>query len=237
MIKHVIIIILISSNLLGQTTSPLINGVFTAVQSKYYTNAANCNANVLKTENSVAAYFSATSMQNINPTNFCKAGNVKFNNEKLEYNESKFFYSKTELQNFNQFNWKVSGNAGIIPNLNFNYNGTLPNFTIAKTLFSDTLKKADTLFLHISNIINADSIMVTINDNNQLPTKHYVAFIAPNYTNNYYLPPTIFAPLNVGLNAVIKLDAINYTYQTIAGKQYLFRNIYSFVKTNVLIIN
>ena len=32
-----------------------------------------------------------------------------------------------------------------------------------------------------------------------------------------------FSPLLVGTNAVVKIEAINYNYQTVAGKKYLFR--------------
>ena len=46
-----------------------------------------------------------------------------------------------------------------------------------------------------------------------------------------------FSPLLVVTNAVVKIEAINYNYQTVAGKKYLFRNMFSFVKTGVTIIN
>ena len=47
----------------------------------------------------------------------------------------------------------------------------------------------------------------------------------------------MFNPLVIGANAVIKIEAINYNYQTVAGKKYLFKNSFSFVKAGVTIIN
>ena len=47
----------------------------------------------------------------------------------------------------------------------------------------------------------------------------------------------MFNPLVAGGNAVIKVEAISYNYQTVAGKKYLFKNSFSFVKTGVTIIN
>ena len=58
---------------------------------------------------------------------------------------------------------------------------------------------------------------------------------APNYTIKYYLTPIMFNPLVVGGNSVIKVEAINYNYQTVAGKKYLFKNSFSFVKEGVII--
>lgn len=80
-------------------------------------------------------------------------------------------------------------------------------------------------------------IMITIKDNEQSSNQHYVAMIAPNYSNTYYLIPQIFTPLTTSTKGLIKIDAINYNYQTIAGKRYLLRNIYSFAKSNINIIN
>ena len=138
---------------------------------------------------------------------------------------------------FNTKHWKVFSQNQAIPTLNFIYNGTLPTFSISNTMIRDTLKKSDTLFLTINNLQNADSIRITFADNEQLQTRHYATFVAPNYTNNYYIKPSIFSPLVAGPRAFIKIDVVNYSYQTIGGKQFLFRNIASFTKTKIRIIN
>lgn len=215
--------------------SNLINGVFIVNQTKYY-DALNCSFNQLKTTNGIAAYFTYAPTAVITSSICDKAGNVKFNNAPLDYNDYSKFYSETEVPSINQQNWKVSGHS-TIPNMNFMYNGILPSFTVNQNLVKDTLKKSDTLFIHINNILNADSIMIRISDDQQLSQQHHVALQAPNYSNTYYLPPIIFTPLMIGPRAVVTIDAINYNYQTISGKRYLFRNIYSYVRANVKIIN
>lgn len=233
--NKIILLLIISVNVFAQNTANLINGVFVVNQTKYY-DAAGCNSNQLKTVNNIAAYFTYTPSAYIKPSDFNKAGNVKFNNNPLDYNNSGKFYSETEVNNISQQNWKVSGHS-TIPNMNFIYNGILPNFTINQSFINDTLKKSDTLFIHINNIQNTDSIMIRISDNQQLSSQHHVALLAPNYSNTYYLPPTIFGPLVIGPKAVITIDAIKYNYQTVSGKRFLFRNIYSYVRTDVKIIN
>lgn len=234
--KKTFFLLLISVKLISQnTTNNLINGVFILSQSKYYT-PINCNYNQLKTENSVAAYFTYTPTLYISTNQFEKAGNVKFNNAPLDYDNIKKYYNKTEILDISQQNWKVSGHS-VIPNMNFLYNGTLPNFIINENLINDTLKKSDTLFIHINSILNADSIYISIDDDQQLSLSHHVALKAPNYSNTYYLPPSIFTTLVNGPRSVITIEAINYNYQTISGKLYLFRNIFSYVRANVKIIN
>lgn len=233
--KKIILLLIISVNVFAQNTVNLINGVFVVNQTKYY-DVAGCNSNQLKTVNNIAAYFTYTPTANITPSDFNKAGNVKFNNDPLDYDNSKKFYSETEVSSISQQNWKVSGHS-TIPNMNFIYNGILPNFTINPSLVNDTLKKSDTLLVYINNIQNADSIMISISDNQQSPNQHHVALLAPNYSNTYYIPPTLFTLLSVGSKAVITIDAIKYNYQTVSGKRFLFRNIYSFVRADVKIIN
>jgi hypothetical protein len=207
-----------------------------------------------KNNNSIIAYFSNNSVLSIDLNNLDKINWVKFNNIKLKNNGQKKFYSKTEktgnanhsdddendeecnLINFNSKHWIVKG-KNTIPDMNFIYNGTLPTFSISNTMLRDTLKRSDTLFITINNLQNADSIRVFFADNDQQTTRHYADFVAPNYTNNYYIIPSVFASLVAGSRGLIKIEAVNYTYQTIAGKQFLFRNIYSFTKPNIRIIN
>lgn len=225
--------ILVSFRIIAQTTSSkLINGVFIINKNIYY------NASCMKTDYGAAAYFTYTPTLVIPTTAFDKAGNVKFNDEDLDYNNSKKFYSEEEVEvdDFTQQHWKVSG-RNTIPKMNFIYNGTLPSFNVSQIMVKDTLKKSDSLFVIINNIQHADSIRITINDNNSSPTKHYIALQAPNYANKYYLTPRMFNPLLIGGNSVIKVEAISYNYQTVAGKKYLFKNSFSFVKTGVTIIN
>ena len=216
----------------SQNSSNLISGVFYVSHTKYY--QENCNANQLKTAFNVAAYFSNTPSNNITSDLFCKAGNVKFNNNPLNYNNSKKYYTETEVSSINQQQWKVSGHSNI-PNMNFIFNGIQPSFNISENLIKDTLKKGDTLFITLNNIQNADSIMISITDDSQQQSPHHVALIAPNYTNTYYLPPLLFATLINGPRAVISIEAIKYKYQTVSNKRFLFRNMYSFVKSNIII--
>ncbi len=236
----VCIAMIIAMRIVAQTPSPnLINGVFIIDKTNYYNNSTcNTNSNALITGYGTAAYFTYTPSLTIPTTAFSKAGNVKFNEEPLNYDNVKKFYSDTEDEddNFTQQHWKVSG-YGVIPNMNFLYNGTFPSFTINQSMVGSTLKKSDTLFVVINNIQHADSIRITVNDNNNASSPHYIALQAPNYANKYYLTPSMFNPLVIGANAVVKIEAINYNYQTVAGKKYLFRNMFSFVKTGVTIIN
>lgn len=230
---------IVAMRLVAQTASPnLINGVFIIDKTNHYNNSNNCNNNLLITGYGMAAYFTYTPSLTIPTTVFSKAGNVKFNNEPLNYDNVKKFYSDTEDSddNFTEQHWKVSGHDAI-PNMNFLYNGVFPSFTINQSMVSNTLKKSDTLFITINNIQHADSIRININDNNNATNKHYIALQAPNYSNKYYLTPSMFSPLLVGTNAVVKIEAINYNYQTVAGKKYLFRNMFSFVKAGITIIN
>lgn len=227
---------ILSVKIYAQTpANHLINGVFIVNQNKYY-DAVNCNFNQLKTANNIAAYFTYTPTANIPVSAFSKAGNVKFNNKPLNYNNNDKFYSETETSSINQQNWKVSGH-NVIPNMNFIFNGIMPSFNINQNLLPDTLKKSDTLFVNFSAIQNADSITIRVTDNNQNSQPKTIALMAPNYSNTYYLPPTLFTLLSCGPKSTITIDAIKYSYQTVAGKQYLFRNIYSFVRADVKIIN
>lgn len=159
----------------------LISGVFSISQQNYY----NPNSTQLEVNRAVSAYFTYTPALNIKTTDFQKAGNVKFNNNPLQYDNSKKHYTENTTPNITTQNWKVSGHAGIIPNMNFNYNGTLPSFNVSTNIISTTIKKTDTLFITLNNIQNADSICVTINDDNNSSNKHYVVFQAPNYSNNF----------------------------------------------------
>lgn len=232
--KKIFLSLLISFNLISQNTN-LINGVFIVNKSSYY-NAQNCGFNQLQTNIGVAAYFTYTPSINIQPSVFSKAGNVKFNNNPLNYDNAKKYYTENTTCSYTHQNWKVSGH-NVIPNMNFNYNGILPNFNINANLINDTLKKSDTLFINLTNIQTADSIIISVNDNNNLPTPHRIALVTPNYANTYYLPPTLFTSLITGPNAVIKIEAVNYNYQTISGKRYLFRNIFNYTKAGIRIIN
>ena len=238
---------IVAMRLVAQTVTPnLINGVFIIDKTNHYSITSNANSNDnddndengLITGYGAAAYFTYTPGLTIPTTAFSKAGNVKFNNEPLHYDNVKKFYSETEDDddNFTEQHWKVSGHDAI-PNMNFLYNGAFPSFTINQSMVSNTLKKSDTLFITINNIQHADSIRININDNNNATNKHYIALQAPNYSNKYYLTPSMFSPLLVGTNAVVKIEAINYNYQTVAGKKYLFRNMFSFVKAGITIIN
>lgn len=235
--KKILWFLLLGTKLFGQDNpNNLINGVFIRSQIKYHTDAS-CNYNQLKTTNSVAAYFTYDAKGNIKPSDFCKAGNVKFNNNPLDYENNLKYYAENEVtSDINQQNWKVSGH-NTIPNMNFIYNGTLPNFDINQSLVKDTLRKSDTLFFQINNIQNADSVRITFSDNDQASNTHYAAMISPNYSNFYYVIPQVFEQLTSSTKGVIKIDAINYNYQTIAGKRYLFRNIYSYAKSNIKIVN
>ena len=227
---------IVAVRLVAQTASTnLINGVFIIDKTNHYNNSNN----LLIKGYGTAAYFIYTPSLTIPTTAFCKAGNVKFNEEPLNYDNVKKFYSDTEEDDdddFTEQHWKVSGHD-VIPNMNFIYNGTLPSFNISQTMVGTTLKKSDTLVVTINNIQHADSIRITVNDNNNASSPHYIALQAPNYANKYYLTPTMFNPLVSGGNSVIKVEAINYNYQTVAGKKYLFKNSFSFVKTGVTIIN
>lgn len=234
MMKKVIIVCvatLVSVKIIAQTASPnLINGVFIINKNTYY------NASIMKTEYGAAAYFTYTPSLAIPTTAFDNAGNVNFNNKSLEYDNTKKFYSEGKVDDFTEQHWKVSGH-NTIPNMNFIYNGTLPSFNVSETMVKDTLKKSDSLFVIINNVQHADSIRITISDNNLATTPHYIVLQAPNYANKYYLTPAMFNPLLVGDNSVIKVEAISYNYQTVAGKKYLFKNSFSFVKAGVTIIN
>ncbi len=232
--KKVIVFLFIGTSCFSQNTN-LINGVFIVNKSSYY-NAQNCNSNQLQTNTGVAAYFTYTPSLNIQPSAIDKAGNVKFNNNPLNYDNVKKYYTENTTNTYTQQNWKVSGH-NVIPNMNFNYNGVLPNFNINVNLVNDTLKKSDTLFINLTNIQTTDSIIISVSDNNNMPTPHRIALVAPNYANTYYLPPTLFATLITGPSAVIKIEAVNYNYQTISGKRYLFRNIFNYTKAGIRIIN
>jgi hypothetical protein len=245
-----LVVLICSENGVCQTTNTLaINGVFEHTQKKYIENAQ------IKSNNSVLAYFTYVASTAINLQSINKVNWVRFNSIKLRYKGQDKFYFKNERTNLNQnhddyddndgecniinFNtkqWTVKGQNSI-PDMNFNYNGTIPSFDVNINLIKDTLDKSDTLYFTLANIQSADTVKFTFADNDQLPNRHYTAFIAPNYTNQYYIPPSVFNTLVVGDKGFINIELIKYTYQTISGKTYLFKNSFSFVKPRVYIKN
>lgn len=233
--KSLIISLLIVCKLYAQTTDSLINGVFIINQTKYI-DLPQTNCNQVKTTNSVAAYFTYQPTKKIVFDNFEKAGNVKFNNNPLNYNKDKKFYSEVNVASIESKNWKISGHKDI-PNMNFMYNGNLPSFTINANVVGNSIKKNDTLIITLNNIQLADSISIRVTEDNRLPQKKTVYFLSPNYSNTYYLPPNLLSSLSIGPRALIEIEAISYKYQTVAGKKYLFKNSFTFVKTGLTITN
>ncbi len=250
--RHLFFLVVIVYNIkcVGQTTSTLaINGVFEHVQKKYI------ESNQIKNNNSILAYFKYAATTNIDLKSLDKVNWVRFNNIKLRYKGQDKFYVKNEQVvvtqnhddnddndeecnaiNFSTKQWTVKGQSSI-PDMNFVYNGTLPSFDVNSNLIKDTLDKSDTLYFTLTNVQGADSIKFTFADNAQLPNRHYSAFVAPNYTNQYYIPPFVFNPLVVGNNGFITIEVTKQTYQIISGKNYLFKNKFSFTKSNIYIKN
>jgi len=205
-------------------------GVFNTEQNKYF----NATLTGLNTNNSTSCYFTSSPTNKIFMAGRISAGSVSFNSQSLSYNTSNTLYSNTDIGSISSKQWLVAGNS-TIPYMSFNYGGNMPSFEITNSLLNDTLVKGDTLFFNLADIQNADSISVFIYNDSLGNVAHPTIFRAPNYTNNYYVIPQVFTQLAANLPAVIKIEATNYTYQTISDKQYLFRNTYSFVWPNVVV--
>lgn len=230
-LNYLLVFLLICNSILFAQTDSLINGVFNTEQIRYYD---TINVNNLKTVNSLCSYFFNEPTANSRTTVFNPVTKVTFNETSLNYHEMDKFYSAIDIGDYINQNWQITGND-YIPSMNFLYNGTLPNFNINQFFLKDTINKSDTLFIPLNNTQNCDSVIISITDDSQQATPHHVALAAPNLTNMYYLPPQIFTVLVEGPRAYIKIETINYNYQTISGKRYLFRNIYSFVKPGLYI--
>lgn len=231
--KKIIILLLLIVNLLkGQSTPNYsVYGVFNLSQTQYYDAGSS-----LVTNNSVAAYLSPAPAETILFSDCDSAGTLQFNGDNLIYDHDSKFYSNNTVTTIVTKNWSVSGNNSM-PAMNFAYTGSMPAFDLVTNLINDTLVKSDTLFITLSNIQHTDSISILFSDNLMGSSINRVLFRAPNHSNNYYVIPTVFSPLQTGTGAFIKIEAINYSYQTISGKQYLFRHIYSFARNNIIIVN
>ena len=131
--------------------------------------------------------------------------------------------------------WQVSGN-GSIPAMNFYYEGVKPKFQINRKIFNDTLKLSDTLKINFDGLSNVDSVLVELFDEDNGQIQHRSNFMSPNYSNSYYIVLAIFSNFSPGLRAIINVQVINYSYQTISGKQFLFRNVFGFTKYRIPIM-
>ncbi len=231
--KYFFILICYSSIALSQSIPNYsVFGVFNLQKTKYYdTTFTN-----LSTNNSVAAYFTYTPSAAIFMEVRNSAGSLQFNNTNLNYDTLGKFYSHTSLSSLDTQSWTVAG-AGEIDEMDFEYEGSIPTFSIHAQLLGDTLKKSDTLFITIDNIQETDSITIFFSDNPNGNTVNTAIFKAPNYTNTYYIIPSVFENLQVGSNAYMKIEASNYSYQTISDKQFLFRNIYCYTRSKITVVN
>jgi len=232
--RNTIFLLLTCINVLWGQSPPNYSayGVFNVNRTQYY-DVSNTS---LITDNSVAAYFTYTSSDNISFDDCDSAGIVQFNGGDLFYDDDLRFYANNSVSNIGTQGWTVSG-KNQIPGMNFVYSGSMPAFDVGNNLINDTLVKSDTLFVTLNNIQNTDSINIVFWDDLQGASINKAVFKAPNYTNSYYIVPSVYDDLQTGSRACIKIEAINYSYQTISGKQFLFRNIYGFARNNISIVN
>lgn len=229
-----IILTLYCATLCAQSGSNYsIYGVFNAYETQYFDTS---NTSLVKNK-SVSAYFSQSSSPQILLPSRDSAGVIKFDDQSLSYNNTFKFYANNDLDVTNTLvKWEVSGN-GSIPAMNFEYNGVMPSFDVSDTLIIDTLIKTDTMvFIRLSNLSNADSVSIEMYDDSLGTILHRVIMLAPNFTDTYYIPAQVFQTLKAGLRAIIKVEAINYTYQTISDKQFLFRNTFAFARYRIPIV-
>jgi hypothetical protein len=232
--RVILLFLLVSGALRSQEEEPdySISGVFYIDQVKWY----DTTFTTLNTNNGVSAFFNFTPCISILPGEIDSAGVITFNGDSLLFDAEKKFYSKIGIDSVSTKHWQVSGN-GEIPQMNFLYNGQIPVFNVCAGLVKDTLSKDDSLIVLLNDIQNADSVLVTIWDDNQLVAQHRVLCQIPNFGSYYYIIPEVMETLEVGPRAAVKIEAINYSYQTVADKQFLFRNSYSYLRRGIYIRN
>lgn len=223
-------ILLIIGLTLCANSQPAINGAFFTERTNYY------DSNMLQSSFGIAACFDYSATPVIKYNELDTITSIKFNNEVLNLDHASSVYSKTNMNALLQQNWTVNG-YGTIPSMNFLYSGVLPGFSVSPTIVSDTISISDTLFINLSGIHDADSVLISFQDDNQLPIQHTACYKASGLISSYYLPPAVFRLLTPGPRAVIKIDVINYNYQNISGKNYLFRNIFSYTENNLVLVN
>lgn len=229
--KKIMFLLLISAGFCKAQTSYEINGVFVVDQTYYVDSLESTEVN-----NGVAAYFCHPPTSSPDFQNLTGAGKVAFNNGDLTKDPTVGAYSGVGISSFSEKKWDVEGST-YIPQMSFSYDGELPGFNFNAMQLADTIHRDDTLFIDIPDIHEADSICIRVIENPEDASTYRVEMIAPNYTNRYYIVPEALANLGLSVHGALKIEAVNYSYQTVEGKLFLFRNIYSYIKHNIVIAN
>jgi len=226
--KNLIFLFLVLTNWIVAQTNDSINGIFFIDKTNYLD-----SLNAMTVNNGAAVYFSENAVVNINLDSLSKAAVVKFNEQNLSWDDDLKYYSGVGIEDLATKNWDISGQNSI-PAMNFSYLGDLPDFNLGTLSLMDTLSLSDTLYITIGDIQKTDSVQILITDQSE---QHRVALVSPYYTDKYYITPSALANLSTGPQASIKIEAINYSYQTISDKRYLFKSKFSYLKYNVVIVN
>lgn len=217
-------------------TSPTfsIHGVFSCDITKYN----DSTGSYLLSNKSVACYFTPTPVKKIFMENRISADDVHFNSELLDFNSTEKYYSHNDVTDIAQKHWEVRGDS-VIPAMDFYYEGLMPSFEITEELINDTINLSDTLKLNLTQVANSDSIYVSFFEDSLGTVIRTVGFMAPAindslFSSIYDIVPSVLESFNQANRLVIKVETINYTYQTLYNRQYfLFRNSYSYSKPRI----
>jgi hypothetical protein len=229
--KNIMFLFLLAAGICTAQTSYEVNGVF-IVDQVYYTDSVGDIA----VNNGVSAYFTDSPSAQPDFSKLISAGSVSFNDRTLASDPTLNAYSDVGVHSVSEKNWQVEG-SDAIPQMSFSYEGNLPGFDATTLNLADTVHRYDTLFIQLDGVHEADSIHILLIDNPDAEGAQRVGLMAPNYANMFYIVPAALSNLGLSTNAVIKIEAVNYSYQTIEDKLFLFRNISSYVKNNVVIVD
>lgn len=243
---YVILSTLISLVIYSQNT-PLINGYFENNAQHYIASGQRFDSN------SSSVVFVENADTIVDPQLGVNAGIVKINTTTLPCFDNKFYGDTTNSIDYSQQSWIVQG-GNTIPYMNFTITQPFPEFEFAtnsqaRAIPNDTIYKNDTLIINLANISNADSLIINISDgfgseNDSLLTnggtydtgRVFLSFVfsAAN-ASSIGIPSRFFDTLHEGPRAYITVQAANYTFQVIEGKNFLFKNIYTLGEGNLYI--
>jgi hypothetical protein len=207
-----------------------VSGVFNCYVNKVFSNGA---VTTLKTANAYFAYNAATY---IDPADYASVGNVQLNQSALVYDQSSSSYADTTLAlPLDSMAWDIAGNQNF-PGLSFTYSGGFPSGQLLQNL-PDTLKKSDTLHLDFSGLTAVDSIYINVWDSADSLDRKFVQFKYGVNSASIDLTPDVLLLLRTGGKAFFSVELVNYQYQAILDRKYLFCNHQNFIKPSIYIAN
>ncbi len=186
------------------------------------------NGVVFPATNFCKAYFSTTPVPIYNTSTFAKVTSVSLNNTRFKFNAYDYEDSTYQIS-YPTGVWVVNG-LGNIPSFIDTINTPLPTYTGYNSL-PDTLHRAQSLILPITNVSGYDEVQVTISDGSNATGHIYGEVLAPG-ASSVTFPQGTLSQLNTGNNnAFINIHLIKNNPKTIAGKSINFTTEYQFDKT------